>query len=795
MRFIFLQGNEQLVNILLDSGADIDASDSDGRTALRAAVFSGHENIVKLLLKYGANVNKCDIEHRSVLQVAIYMGHYSIVACLLSSGANINHEDLIGRGMLSTAIYTTNKRSQLDMIKLLLKYGAKLEQLDKKSQTPLILAAQENQAKCVELLLNSGADIDAIDSEQYTPLTHAVKNKFNELVDYLLNNRNAATHLLDKDGRSILSISCAIGADKIVRMLMNRDLDEMHRDNYGWTPLHEATYNEHLNICLMLLNYGSEIDACDNNGKTCLYMACEQANLDLVKLFISRNANVNAKSYDGTSPFRVACLRNHVPICEYLLEACAEINYKDADGRTTLFSVICEKEPNINMVEFLLKKGASINLKDNNELSCLHMACSRGLDDIVRLLLKHNANKEAVDKNGNTPLLAAIRNEHFKIVHLLLNEKVNLNHQDRLGATALLIACQKGNIDLVKELLQHGAYVFASLCNPIKLASQYGYSQIVQLLQQYSSNSCASPQSSCAPKSSTSFDSFRSNISNQVNMTSCRVSHIHNAQFDHVLPISLSSYDSSNFDVTESHDCAETLSNLSSIKVSRFKQVTDKLFRRTISIDEKKVNNAFVASSASINSSIQDTSSLFSYRAIRENHVTTTSSFSDKIDEVNHVLVGDEQKSDTSSITYSIEIKNKRFGSIKNNGFVKLIKRKFKNLVGQSNTSINKSDLNNGSLMPRSKTDSITTVSSPKDGSKLASKSLWSYQLNPNDDVAHILNRNSLNDCLNPKRSFKELDVAAIKNSKSFPSQAIDELSEIECNQTDFSSFKKETSI
>lgn len=780
------------MSILLENGADIDASDSDGRTALRAAVFSGHENIVKLLLRYGADVNKCDIEQRSVLQVAIYMGHYSIVACLLSSGANINHEDLIGRGMLSTAIYTTNKRSQLDVIKLLIKYGAQLEQLDKNNQTPLILAAQENQIKCVELLLNNGADIDAIDSQQYTPLTYAVKNKFNELVDYLLNNRNAATHILDKDGRSILSISCAIGAEKIVRMLMNRDMDEMHRDNYGWTPLHEATYNEHLNICVMLLNYGSEIDACDNNGKTCLYMACEQANLDLVKLFLSRNANVNAKSHEGTSPLRIACLRYHVQICEHLLEACAEINYKDADGRTTLFSLINAKESNINMIEYLLKKGASVNLKDHDGLSCLHLACSLGLDNVVRLLFKYNANKEAVDKNGNTPLLTATRNEHLNIVKLLLKEKVYLNHQDRLGATALSIACQKGNIDIVKELLQHGAYVFASSCNPIKLANQYGFNHVVQLLQQYSSNCCSSPMSHGAPKSSMSFDSFRSF---KLNTTSNRLSHVPNGQFSYVLPVSMSSYER-NFNAADSqNECEDTLSNLSSIKVSRFKQVKDKLFRRSISIDEKKANSSFLTSSTSINSSIQDTSSLFSYRAMREHQAATKSASPNKIDKVNFSLMEDDQKSDAASITYSIEIKNKRFDSIKKNGLVKLIKRKFRNLVGQSNSSLNKSNSNTSSLMHRSKTDSLATVSTSGDCSMLACKSLWSYQLNPNDDVAHIFNRDSLNDCLNPKRSFKDLDVAAIKNSRLFPSPTIDELVEIECNQTDFSSFKKETSI
>jgi ankyrin repeat protein len=57
--FIFIilkiKGNESVVDILLQNGASVDACDSEGRTALRAAVFSGHEHIVKLLLNYSAD--------------------------------------------------------------------------------------------------------------------------------------------------------------------------------------------------------------------------------------------------------------------------------------------------------------------------------------------------------------------------------------------------------------------------------------------------------------------------------------------------------------------------------------------------------------------------------------------------------------------------------------------------------------------------------------------------------------------------------------------------------------------
>ena len=52
---LIIKGNENIVRTLLKNGASVDACDTEGRTALRAAVFSGHEHIVKLLIEYGAD--------------------------------------------------------------------------------------------------------------------------------------------------------------------------------------------------------------------------------------------------------------------------------------------------------------------------------------------------------------------------------------------------------------------------------------------------------------------------------------------------------------------------------------------------------------------------------------------------------------------------------------------------------------------------------------------------------------------------------------------------------------------
>uniref|UniRef100_A0A803TDC5 Uncharacterized protein n=1 Tax=Anolis carolinensis TaxID=28377 RepID=A0A803TDC5_ANOCA len=91
------------VGVLLRAGANVDCTDTEGRTALRAAAWGGHEDIVATLLEHGADVNRADTEGRTALIAAAYMGHREIVALLLAHGAHVDHTDVDGRTALSVA--------------------------------------------------------------------------------------------------------------------------------------------------------------------------------------------------------------------------------------------------------------------------------------------------------------------------------------------------------------------------------------------------------------------------------------------------------------------------------------------------------------------------------------------------------------------------------------------------------------------------------------------------------------------------------------------------------------------
>lgn len=75
---------------------------------------------------------------------------------------------------------------------------------------------------------------------------------------------------------------------EVVRQLLDRGLDELHRDNSGWTPLHYAAFEGHHDVCEALLEAGARIDETDNEGKAPLALAAQGGHTNLVNLFIDK---------------------------------------------------------------------------------------------------------------------------------------------------------------------------------------------------------------------------------------------------------------------------------------------------------------------------------------------------------------------------------------------------------------------------------------------------------------------------------------------------------------------------
>lgn len=80
-------GRTEIVRLLLERGADIEAQDADGRTALMSAVIMDHASVVQLLLTRGADTAARDCQGHTALGWARHLEKQNVIPLLESSGA------------------------------------------------------------------------------------------------------------------------------------------------------------------------------------------------------------------------------------------------------------------------------------------------------------------------------------------------------------------------------------------------------------------------------------------------------------------------------------------------------------------------------------------------------------------------------------------------------------------------------------------------------------------------------------------------------------------------------------
>uniref|UniRef100_H0VSI9 Ankyrin repeat and SOCS box containing 3 n=1 Tax=Cavia porcellus TaxID=10141 RepID=H0VSI9_CAVPO len=125
----------------------------EGFCALHFAASQGHRKIAQILLEAGADPNATTLEDTTPLFLAVENGHIDVLRLLLQHGANVNgSHSMCGWNSLHQASFQEN----VDIIKLLLKKGANKECQDDFGITPLFLAAQYGKLESLNILISSG---------------------------------------------------------------------------------------------------------------------------------------------------------------------------------------------------------------------------------------------------------------------------------------------------------------------------------------------------------------------------------------------------------------------------------------------------------------------------------------------------------------------------------------------------------------------------------------------------------------------------------------------------------------
>jgi serine/threonine-protein phosphatase 6 regulatory ankyrin repeat subunit A len=151
-----LVGNQDVVELLIEAGADVNAKNISLDTPLHLAARSGNEESLKLLIEFGADVNVLNSKNNPPLFEAILRNCPSLIETLLIHNAEINLTDKFDEHLLSIAC---NSCPNLEIIKLLIKYGGNVHLEDPQGFSLLNKAVSQKNFLLVRLLLESGSTI------------------------------------------------------------------------------------------------------------------------------------------------------------------------------------------------------------------------------------------------------------------------------------------------------------------------------------------------------------------------------------------------------------------------------------------------------------------------------------------------------------------------------------------------------------------------------------------------------------------------------------------------------------
>ena len=243
-----------VTRLLLEHGADVNAMDVyDGDTPLHNAAGRGRVEVLCVLLEHVANVDAQDNQGRTPLHQAVGYGKAEVVRVLLEHGASIGAQDNQGRTPLHQAAGDLN----VGVIRVLLEHGANVGAQDNQGRTPLRQAAVGWNVEVICVLLEHGADVGAQDNQGGTPLHQAAGGGWIKVVRMLLEH-GGNVGAQDNQGGTPLHRAAGGGWVKIVRMLLEHGANVGAQDNQGRTAFQYASAKRNEDTMVILSKYGAK---------------------------------------------------------------------------------------------------------------------------------------------------------------------------------------------------------------------------------------------------------------------------------------------------------------------------------------------------------------------------------------------------------------------------------------------------------------------------------------------------------------------------------------------------------
>uniref|UniRef100_A0A8C4K9F0 Tankyrase n=1 Tax=Dromaius novaehollandiae TaxID=8790 RepID=A0A8C4K9F0_DRONO len=356
-------GRKDVVEHLLQTGANVHARDDGGLIPLHNACSFGHAEVVSLLLCQGADPNARDNWNYTPLHEAAIKGKIDVCIVLLQHGADPN-------------IRNTDGKSALDLADP----SAKAVLTGEYKKDELLEAARSgNEEKLMALLTPLNVNCHASDGRKSTPLHLAAGYNRVRIVQLLLQH-GADVHAKDKGGLVPLHNACSYGHYEVTELLLKHGACVNAMDLWQFTPLHEAASKNRVEVCSLLLSHGADPTLVNCHGKSAVDMAPTPELRERLTY-----------EFKGHSLLQAAREADLAKVKKTL--ALEIINFKQPQSHeTALHCAVAAVHPKRKQVtELLLRKGANVNEKNKDFMTPLHVAAEKAHNDVMEVLHKHGA--------------------------------------------------------------------------------------------------------------------------------------------------------------------------------------------------------------------------------------------------------------------------------------------------------------------------------------------------------------------------------------------------------------------
>jgi len=269
-------GNLAAVKLLLRGfGSNVHAVNNEGENALVMALKRRKKRVAMMeeLLKKGADANSYDENGQSVLSIALSYRCYICVDLLLASGANVNdggkHRVPGLDSLARPPLYWAIQKQDAYLFNKLIQAGADVNKVHSNDQTTPVFAAVKfgnSNAEMLRLLIKHGAKINIRDKDYWTPLLNASSSADIEVLDVLL-KAGADVNQGNWHGWTPLMAAAQAGDSAKVRLLLEHGASVNAQTRRGWTALSDAKRHGQFDVVRILQQAGG-LDPANVSPKT-----------------------------------------------------------------------------------------------------------------------------------------------------------------------------------------------------------------------------------------------------------------------------------------------------------------------------------------------------------------------------------------------------------------------------------------------------------------------------------------------------------------------------------------------